>query len=192
MKKMISASMALSVMDDPHVGPTVVMLILSAVGVGTAFAGEVVLVVEDAVEPAAALVVVVAALVVLVVVTGVDLGACAAVTARRAFWTLALTAFCWACDSLFMSDWTVRVCLLPEPRSCTVGSMTPVPFMASAASLWVTPGAAIVHSVPPLNSMPRFRPPRRMIEMMPTTMMRVERLNQIFRLPTKSNRVSPR
>src|SRR3984885_14027333 len=92
MKKMISASMALSVMDDPHVGPTVVMLILSAVGGGTGLAGEVVLVVEDAVEPAAALVVVVAALVVLVVVTGVDLGACAAVTARRAFWTLALTA----------------------------------------------------------------------------------------------------
>ena len=103
-----------------------------------------------------------------------------------------MTAACWAAGSLLMSDWTLRVCLLPEPSSCTVGSTRPVPFMASAASVWVTPGAAMVHSVPPLNSMPRLSPPRRTMERMPRAMMRVETVNQIFRLPTKSKRVSPR
>ena len=64
--------------------------------------------------------------------------------------------------------------------------------MASTAWVWVTPGAAMVHSVPPLNSIPRFSPPRKTMEMIPSTMMSVEMPNQILRLPTKSNRVSPR
>ena len=109
-----------------------------------------------------------------------------------AFCTFLLTVCCWACESLLMSDCTLSVCLLPEPSSCTVGLIRPVPFMASTAWVWVTPGAAMVHSVPPLNSMPRFSPPRRTTETIPKTMMAVEMLNQIFRLPTKSKRVSPR
>ena len=64
--------------------------------------------------------------------------------------------------------------------------------MASTASVCVTPGAAMVHSVPPLNSMPRFSPPRRTMEMMPSAMISVETPNQILRRPTKSKRVSPR
>ena len=127
-----------------------------------------------------------------VVVVGADLGPCAAVTSSSAFWTFALTAFCWDCDSLLMSDCTLSVCLLPVPSSSTVGSITPVFFRAFTASVWVTPGAAMVHSVPPLNSIPRFSPPRRTIEMIPSRMMAVEMLNQIRRLPTKSKRVSPR
>ena len=91
-----------------------------------------------------------------------------------------------------MSDWTFSVWFFPLPRSSTVGSITPVPFRASVAWAWVIPGAAIVHSVPPLNSIPRFSPPRRMMETIPSTMMRLEMLNQIFRRPTKSKRVSPR
>ena len=39
--------------------------------------------------------------------------------------------------------------------------------MASVACTCVTWGAFTVHSVPPLNSMPRFNPPRRMMEMIP-------------------------
>ena len=64
--------------------------------------------------------------------------------------------------------------------------------MASTAWVWVTPGAAMVHSVPPLNSIPRFSPPRRTMETIPSTMISVEMPNQIFRRPTKSKRVSPR
>ena len=79
----------------------------------------------------------------------------------------------------------MSVCLLPVPSSSTVGSISPVPFMASAAWVWVTPGAATVHSVPPLNSIPRFSPPRKMIETIPRTMMAVEMVNQILRWPTK-------
>ena len=86
----------------------------------------------------------------------------------------------------------MSVCLLPLPSSSTVGSTSPVPFSASVACVCVTPGAAIVHSVPPLNSIPRFRPPRKMMETIPSTMMAAEMLNQILRLPTKSKRVSPR
>ena len=127
-----------------------------------------------------------------VVVAGADVGAWAAVTSGSAFSTFLLTASCWACDSRLRSDWTLSVCLLPVPSSSTVGSMTPVPFRALTASVWLTPGAAMVHSVPPLNSMPRFSPPRRTMEMIPSTMIAVEMLNQIRRLPTKSNRVSPR
>ncbi len=195
MKKMMSASMALSVMEEPQVGPTVVMLILSGVVLGTALAGAVVVVVAWSTYPASpswwwlpswwwswpwpwSSV--------------VSLGACAAVTSSSAFCTFLLTASCWACGSLLMSDCTFSVCLLPVPRSSTVGSIRPVPFMASTAWVWVTPGAAMVHSVPPLNSMPRFSPPRRTIETMPSTMMAVEMQNQIRRLPTKSKRVSPR
>ncbi len=70
--------------------------------------------------------------------------------------------------------------------------MIPVPFRALVAWVWETPGAAMVHSVPPLNSIPRFRPPRNTMEMIPSTMIAVEMLNQIRRLPTKSKRVSPR
>ena len=50
----------------------------------------------------------------------------------------------------------------------------------------------MVHSVPPLNSIPRLSPPRSTMEMIPRTMMAVEMLNQILRFPTKSKRVSPR
>ena len=53
-------------------------------------------------------------------------------------------------------------------------------------------GAATVHSVPPLNSMPRLSPPRRMMEMIPATMMSVEMVNQVRLRPTKSKVVSPR
>ena len=120
------------------------------------------------------------------------LGTCAAVTSSNAFWTFLLTASCWACDSLLRSDCTLRVCLLPVPSISTVGSITPVPFRALVAWVWLTPGAAIVHSVPPLNSIPRFSPPRSTIERMPSRMMAVEMLNQIRRRPTKSKRVSPR
>ena len=154
---------------------------------------EVVVVVDAAAAaPALAVVVVVVLAVVVVVVVGGDLGACAAVRASSAFWTFLLTASCWFCDSWFRSDWTLSVCLLPLPRSSTVGSTTPVPFRASVAWVWVTPGAAIVHSVPPLNSIPRFSPPRSTIETIPSTMIAVEMPNQILRLPTKSKRVSPR
>ena len=69
--------------------------------------------------------------------------------------------------------------MLPVPSISTVGSITPVPFRALVAWVWVTPGAAMVHSVPPLNSIPRFSPPRSTIEMMPSRMMAVEMLNQI-------------
>src|SRR5580704_6606381 len=115
MKKMISASIALFVMEEPQVGPTVVMLILSAVVLGTPLDGTVVVVGADVVvDPAApaapALAVVVVALAVVVVVglavveVVVVLGAWAAVTPRSAFRTLLLTASCWACDNRLMSD----------------------------------------------------------------------------------------
>ena len=52
--------------------------------------------------------------------------------------------------------------------------------MASVAWVWVTPGAAMVHSVPPLNSMPRFRPPRRMMVTIPRTMMADDRREPDF------------
>src|SRR3984957_16169731 len=190
MKKMISASIALLVMEEPHVGPTVVTLILSAGVCGTVLVGDVVVVVGAAAAPALAVVVVVG-LAVVVVVGGV-LGACAAVRAVNVLSTLLFTASCWFCVRWFKSDCTLSVCLLPVPRSSTVGSTKPVFFRASVAWVWVTPGAAMVHSVPPLNSMPRFSPPRRMIETIPSTMMAVEMLNQILRRPTKANFVSPR
>ena len=155
--------------------------------------GDVVVVVAAAAAaPALAVVVVVGLAVVDVVVVVGVLGAWAAVRSVIAFSTFLFTASCWSCDSLFRSDCTLSVCLLPLPRSSTVGSMTPVPFNALVAWVWETPGAAMVHSVPPLNSIPRFRPPRNTMETIPSTMMAVEMLNQIFRLPTKSKRVSPR
>ena len=123
---------------------------------------------------------------------GADLGASAAVRASSDFWTFLLTASCWFCVRWFRSDCTLSVCLFPLPRSSTVGSTIPVPFRASVAWVWVTPGAAMVHSVPPLNSIPRFSPPRNTIETIPSTMIAVEMANQILRLPTKSKRVSPR
>src|ERR1700689_197868 len=97
MKKMISASIALLVMEEPHVGPTVVMLILSAVGLGTVLAGDVVVVVAAPAVPALAVVVVVGLAVVVVVDVAVVvvLGACAAVRASNVFWTFSLTASCW-------------------------------------------------------------------------------------------------
>ena len=73
-----------------------------------------------------------------------------------------------------------------------MGAVSPAACMALVACTWVTWGAFTVHSVPPLNSMPRFSPPRRMMEMIPATMMTVERENQTFLRPTKSKRVSPR
>ena len=98
---------------------------------------------EVVVDPAAAApalaVVVVAALAVVVVVAcacGCEssvFGACASATSTNAFWTFVLTAFCWSWLSLFMSDCTLIVCWPPRPSSCTVGSMTPVPFNASVA-----------------------------------------------------------
>src|SRR6202050_531899 len=199
MKKMMRASMALWGMGEPQVGPAVVMLILSTgtvVGVVVAAVVDVVVgaVVDDPwVGPAAAgLAVVVVVGLAVVVVVGGGAGACASVSLSMAACTLLLTCVCADGLSLFRSDCTLRVCLLPVPSSSTVGSMTPVPFMASVAWVCVMPGAAMVHSVPPLNSMPRFRPPRKMMVMIPRTMMADERLNQILRRPTKSNRVSPR
>src|ERR1700733_8448672 len=188
---MMSASIALLVMEKPHVGPTVVMLILSAGVWGTTLAGDVVVVDPAAAAPALAVVVVVALAVVEVVVGNV-VGACVAVRASSAFWTFWSTVSCWLVDRLFRSDWRLGVCLLPLPSSSTVGSINPVPFSALVAWVWLIPGAAMVHSVPPLNSIPRFSPPRSTIETIPSTMMSVERLNQILRRPTKSNRVSPR
>ena len=86
-----------------------------------------------------------------------------------------------------------KYCGGPNCKRCgAVGSITPVFLRAFVACVCVTPGAAMVHSVPPLNSMPRLSPPRNTIEMIPRTMMAVEMLNQILRLPTKSKRVSPR
>src|SRR5271170_2400566 len=195
MKKMISASIALLVMEEPHVGPTVVTLILSSGVWGTVFVGDVVLVVvatAAAVAPALAVVEVVGLAVVEVVVVGDGVGAWAAVRSVIAFSTFLLTASCWSCDRWLRSDCTLSVCLLPLPSSSTVGSMMPVPFRALVAWVWETPGAAMVHSVPPLNSIPRFRPPRNTMEMIPSTMIAVEIPNQIRRLPTKSKRVSPR
>ena len=159
---------------------------------GTVLVGDVVVVVEADVAAAPALAVVVVVALAVVVVVGGVLGACAAVTSSSAFSTLLLMAACWSCDSLFRSDCTLSVCLLPVPSSSTWGSTNPVPLRASVAWVWVTPGAAIVHSVPPLKSMPRFSPPRNTMEMIPRRMMAVEMLNQILRLPTKSKRVSPR
>ncbi len=192
MKKMISASIALFVMEEPHVGPTVVTLILSSWVWGTVLAGDVVVVVAPAAAPALAVVVVVGAAVVEVVVVGAVVGACAAVRASIDFSTFLLTASCCFCVRWFRSDCTLSVCLFPLPSSSTVGLTNPVPFRASVAWVWVTPGAATVHSVPPLNSIPRFSPPRNTIETIPSTMMAAEMLNQILRLPTKSKRVSPR
>ena len=73
-----------------------------------------------------------------------------------------------------------------------MGLISPVPLIASTAWVWLTPGAAMVHSVPPLNSIPRLSPPRRMMERIPRAMISVEMVNQSLRLPTKSNLVSPR
>src|ERR1700729_979171 len=128
MKKMISASIALFVMEEPQVGPTLVTLILSWGVVGAVLVGDVVVVVDADVAAAPALavvvvvglavvvvvglavvvvggfaVVVVVGLAVVVVVVGVA-GACVAVTARSAFSTLLPMAACWSCDSLFRSD----------------------------------------------------------------------------------------
>ena len=73
-----------------------------------------------------------------------------------------------------------------------MGDVSPAACMASVACTWVTWGAFTVHSVPPLNSIPRFNPPRRMMETIPATMMMVEMVNHTLRRPTKSKRVSPR
>ena len=73
MKKMIRASIALLVMEEPQVGPTVVMLILSVTDLGMAPAGSVVVVAgaEVVVAPAApALAVVVVVGLAVVVVVG--------------------------------------------------------------------------------------------------------------------------
>src|SRR3974390_807802 len=117
-------------MDEPQVGPTVVMLTLSSCDLGTALAG-VVVVVEGVEEVLEALVGVVAGFA--GVVVGGGAGACAAVSTVMALTTFVLTAFCWAWESRLMSDCTVRVCLPPDPNSSTVGLISPVPFMASAA-----------------------------------------------------------
>ena len=87
--------MALFVMEEPHVGPTVVMLILSPGVVWfRALVVDVVVLVEAdvvAVAPALAVVVVVGlAVVEVVVVVGVDGRACAAVTSNSAFFTLSV------------------------------------------------------------------------------------------------------
>src|SRR5580693_5587548 len=129
MKKMISASIALFVMEEPHVGPTLVTLILSSGVVGTVLVGDVVVVVEADVAAAPALAV--------VVVVGGVLGAWAAVTASSAFSTFLLMAACWSCDSLFRSDCTLSVCLLPVPSNSTWGSTSPVPLRALVAWVWV-------------------------------------------------------
>src|SRR5580658_323242 len=111
-KKMISASMALSVIDEPQVGPTVVTLILSTGTVVVVVLNVVVVVAGTVVDDPtvgpslAGLVVVVVALTVVVVVGGV-LGAWAAVSVSIAFCTLSLIFCCASADSLLMSDWTV-------------------------------------------------------------------------------------
>src|SRR5580700_5890761 len=115
MKKMISASMALFVMDDPHVGPTVVTLILSSCVAGTALTGVVLLVV---VAPAFVVVVVGCAV---VAVVDCDAGLWAAVRLSSAASTFVFTAFCWSWDRWLMSDCTLSVWLLPLPSSSTVG-----------------------------------------------------------------------
>src|ERR1700759_5292890 len=113
MKKMMSASIALLVMEEPHVGPTFVMLILSAAGVALCPLLAAVVVVDEAdvvevVELESALVVdvVVDALAVVDVVDDDPdpLGACAAVTANSAACTFLLTACCCAWDKWFRSD----------------------------------------------------------------------------------------
>src|ERR1700728_3123701 len=101
MKKMISASIALSVMEEPQVGPTVVTLTLSGATAGTLLAGDVVVVVGAAAAPALAVVVVDALAVVVVVACACacvssDFGACASATSTSAFWTFLLTACCWS------------------------------------------------------------------------------------------------
>src|SRR5580704_13332893 len=122
MKKMISASIALLVMEEPQVGPTVVTLILSSDVWGRVFVAEVVVVVDAAAAaPALAVVVVVGFAVVEVVVVGGVVGAWAAVRASSDFSTLLLTASCCFCVRWFRSDCTLSVCLFPLPRSSTVG-----------------------------------------------------------------------
>src|SRR6185437_6424867 len=102
MKKMISALMASLVIDDPHVGPTVVTLTLSC---GTVV--EVVVVeVEPVVAPALAVVVVAALVDVVVVACEEEVGWCP-VTRSIAFWTFWLTWFWLAWDSLLRSAWTL-------------------------------------------------------------------------------------
>src|ERR1700722_11230835 len=99
MKKMISASIALSVMEEPHVGPTLVTLTLSGWPWGTVLAGDVVVVVAPAAALALAVVVVEAlAVVVVVAVCAVSepFGAWASATATRAAWTFLLTSACWS------------------------------------------------------------------------------------------------
>src|SRR6516165_1074559 len=87
MKKMINALMASFVIDEPQVGPTVVMEILST-GAVVVVVGAVVVVVADAAVPDLAAVVVVAGLTVVVVeLAGVcdPGGAWAAVSSSIAF-----------------------------------------------------------------------------------------------------------
>src|ERR1700728_4700805 len=129
--------MALSVMDEPQVGPTVVMLMTSAWVWGTPLFGAVVAVVAVVVLvlPVPVVLVVVAAAVVEVVVP--EAGGFVPVSLYMAFCTLVLTFCCCSADSLLRSSWTLSVCLLPVPRSSTVGSTNPVPLRASVAWVWV-------------------------------------------------------
>src|SRR3974390_2849811 len=98
MKKMSSALLALLGRDEPHVGPTVVMEMVSALVCGTAFAGFVVVVVvgDDVVVAPAAVVVVVGAAVVEVVVAVFTAEPCVCVRRCMASCTFWLTAFCCA------------------------------------------------------------------------------------------------
>ena len=136
--------------------------------------------------------VVVVGLAVVVVVDGDDWGACAAVSSSMAFWTFCAEACCCGLRELVEVRLDVERLLAAGAEQLHRGVDHARALMALTAWVWVTPGAAIVHSVPPLNSIPRFSPPRRMIETIPSRMISVEMPNQMRRLPTKSKRVSPR
>ena len=149
MKKMMSASMALLVMDEPHVGPDGLHAVLDVLHRGVGQLGDGLL----------------------------DLERLRLLRRLRELVEVGLH---------------VELLVAPLPEQLDDGFGEPGRRMALVAWVWVTLGAFTVHSVPPLNSMPRFSPPRRMMEMIPATMMTVEMVNHVLRRPTKSKRVSPR
>ncbi len=123
--------MALFVMDEPQVGPDRRDADLVGRRLGHAAArcrgrgGRLVDAAVVLVDPPVVLVVVGAA-VVEVVLAELELVEFP-VSFSMACCTLWSIVACCDAESLFRSDWTFNVCLLPVPRSSTVGSISPVP-----------------------------------------------------------------
>ena len=148
-------------------------------------------VVAPAAAPAFAVVVVVGLAVVLVVVVA-DVGAWAAVTPRSAFWTFLLTACLLGLRQPVDVGLDGERLLAPGPeqlhrRVDDAGALHGVDRLGLG-----DPGRGNGPLGPALELDPQVQPTRKTMEMIPSAMMSVERPNQILRLPTKSNRVSPR